>query len=78
MWDMVGGFVGELSISYFIFIIAFLLLTIILYLIIGALFGSLVSKVEEANQVMLPAMIIIIDCVLCDDFGHDKPGYTAN
>ena len=60
MWDMVGGFVGELSISYFIFIIAFLLLTIILYLIIGALFGSLVSKVEEANQVMLPAMIIII------------------
>ncbi|MGM9946213.1 MAG: ABC transporter permease [Lysinibacillus sp.] len=60
MWDMVGEFVGELSISYFIFIIAFLLLTIILYLIIGALFGSLVSKVEEANQVMLPAMIIII------------------
>lgn len=60
MWDMVAELVGELSISYFIFVIAFLMLTIILYLIIGALFGSLVSKVEEANQVMLPAMMIII------------------
>ena len=60
MWDMVAELVGELSISYFIFVISFLLLTIILYLIIGALFGSLVSKVEEANQVMLPAMMIII------------------
>ena len=60
MWDMAMELIGELSISYFIFVIAFLMLTIILYLIIGALFGSLVSKVEEANQVMLPAMMIII------------------
>ena len=60
MWDMVGEYASELSISYFIFVFAFLILTIILYLIIGALFGSLVSKVEEGNQVMMPAMIIII------------------
>ena len=60
MWDMATELVGELSASYFIFIISFLLLTIILYLIVGALFGSLVSKVEEANQVMLPAMMVVL------------------
>ncbi|WP_431030286.1 ABC transporter permease [Lysinibacillus sp. LZ02] len=59
-WDMVTSFLGELSVSYYIFVILFLVLTILLYLIIGALFGSLVSKVEEGNQVMMPAMIVII------------------
>ena len=38
----------------------FLFLTIIMYLIIGALFGSLVSKVEEAGQVMMPALMMTL------------------
>ena len=73
MWDMVAELVGELSASYFIFIIAFLLLTIILYVIIGALFGSLVSKVEEASQVMLPAMIIIMIAIYVMISGMSNP-----
>ncbi|WP_375200401.1 ABC transporter permease [Bacillus sp. RS11] len=58
VWDMAAGIVKELSVGYVIYAIVFLLLTIILYLIIGALFGSLVSKVEEAGQVLMPAIII--------------------
>lgn len=60
MWDGITEVMGDLSVSYFIFILVFLILSILLYLIIGALFGSLVSKVEEASQVMMPAMIVII------------------
>jgi len=58
VWDAAASIVKELSIGYVIYAIVFLLLTVILYLIIGALFGSLVSKVEEAGQVLMPAMII--------------------
>ncbi|WP_447402819.1 ABC transporter permease [Lysinibacillus sp. fkY74-1] len=60
VWDMAANIVKELSVGYVIYAIVFLLLTVILYLIIGALFGSLVSKVEEAGQVLMPAMIITI------------------
>ncbi|MFE3572871.1 ABC transporter permease [Lysinibacillus sp. NPDC059133] len=60
VWDMAASIVKELSIGYVIYAILFLLLTIILYLIVGALFGSLVSKVEESGQVLMPAMMITI------------------
>jgi len=60
IWDMASSIVRELSISYVIYAVLFLLLTIILYLIVGALFGSLVSKVEEAGQVLMPAMMITL------------------
>ncbi|WP_427110066.1 ABC transporter permease [Lysinibacillus xylanilyticus] len=60
IWDMAASIVKELSIGYVIYAILFLLLTIILYLIVGALFGSLVSKVEEAGQVLMPAMMITL------------------
>ncbi|WP_205758464.1 ABC transporter permease [Lysinibacillus sp. SGAir0095] len=56
-WEMVESILNELSYSYVFYVIAFLFLTIILFLIIGALFGSLVSKVEEASQVMTPAIM---------------------
>jgi len=56
-WEMVDSILNELTYSYVFYVIAFLFLTIILFLIIGALFGSLVSKVEEASQVMTPAIM---------------------
>ena len=58
--ETVRDLAGELDASYVLFVIGFLLLTLVLYLVIGALFGSLVSKVEEASQVMMPAMILVI------------------
>src|SRR5690606_3511163 len=43
--DMILSIIKDISYSYVIFVVVFLFLTIFLYLIIGALFGSLVSKV---------------------------------
>ncbi|HWL11722.1 MAG TPA: ABC transporter permease [Ureibacillus sp.] len=59
-WEMVDSILNELSYTYVFYVLAFLFLTIILFLIIGALFGSLVSKVEEASQVMTPAIMIAL------------------
>ncbi|HWL25900.1 MAG TPA: ABC transporter permease [Ureibacillus sp.] len=58
--QMVQSLIGELSISYLFYVIAFLFLTVVLFLIIGALFGSLVSKVEEASQVLTPVMMLLL------------------
>lgn len=60
MIQTAGSLAKELDVTYIIFVLAFLLCTLVLYLVIGALFGSLVSKVEEASQVMMPAMIFVI------------------
>ena len=59
-WQIVESIIADLSMSYVIYVIGFLLLTILLYLIFGALFGSLVSKVEEASQVMTPAIMVTL------------------
>lgn len=59
-WEMVESILNELSYSYVFYVIAFLFLTVVLFLIIGALFGSLVSKVEEASQVMTPGIMIAL------------------
>ena len=60
LWTSVQGVLNDLNSSYLIYSVLFLLSTIILFLIIGALFGSLVSKVEEASQVMTPAILITV------------------
>lgn len=59
-WEVVTSLIQDLSYSYVFYVIVFLFLTIFLFLIIGALFGSLVSKVEEAGQVMMPAIMITL------------------
>lgn len=56
--DVTGNLIDELSVSFFLYALIFLGLTIVLYLIIGALLGSLVSKVEEASQTLTPAMMM--------------------
>ena len=60
IWDFAANIIKELSLGYVFYVLAFLLLTIILNLIVGALFGSLVSKVEEGNQVLMPAMMVTL------------------
>ncbi|MEK4229363.1 ABC transporter permease [Solibacillus sp. FSL H8-0538] len=59
-WEMVSEVFTTISLSYFSYVLAFLFGTLFLFLIIGAFFGSLVSKVEEASQVMMPAILITI------------------
>ncbi|MGX1373458.1 ABC-2 type transport system permease protein [Priestia megaterium] len=48
------------SISYFIFTIIFIVLAYILYLTMGATLGSLVSKVEETSQALLPPVMLVM------------------
>ncbi|WP_102691236.1 ABC transporter permease [Rummeliibacillus pycnus] len=57
-WHRVTDIVEHLSMSYVFYTLAYLLLSIFLFLVMGALFGSLVSKVEEAGQAMMPVMLI--------------------
>lgn len=59
-WEMVSEVFTTISLSYFSYVLAFLFGTLFLFLIIGAFFGSLVSKVEEASQVMMPRILITI------------------
>lgn len=58
--DSLQKMLGQLPATYFIYVILFFLLSIILFLLIGALAGSLVSKVEEASQVMMPGVFIML------------------
>lgn len=58
--DVVKDIFADVSSSYIFFTLAFLVGTVLLYLILGALLGSLVAKVEEANQVMSPLMMITL------------------
>ena len=59
-WSLISDITGTLSVGYFIYVICFLFVTIFMYLILGALLGSLVSKVEEGGQVMMPAMMLTL------------------
>lgn len=56
--DGITNIIDQLSATYFIYVAIFFILSILLFLIIGALAGSLVSKVEEASQVMMPGVFI--------------------
>lgn len=54
--DLASGLSG----AYIAYTVTFLMLTLIFYLIFGALLGSLVSKVEEASQALVPAMMMAL------------------
>ena len=63
--DMTEGFFSvmgfsEVKISTFLFAILFFLLGYFLYAVLAALLGSLVSRTEDVQQLMLPMMILII------------------
>lgn len=63
--DLTEGFFSvmgfsEVKISLFLFAILFFLLGYFLYAVLAALLGSLVSRTEDVQQLMLPMMILII------------------
>lgn len=60
MLTLIKDTLKQLAPSYFIYVAIFFVLSIMLFLIIGALAGSLVSKVEEASQVMMPGIFITL------------------
>lgn len=63
--DMTEGFFSvmgfsEIKISTFLFAVLFFLLGYFLYAVLAALLGSLVSRTEDVQQLMLPMMFLII------------------
>lgn len=63
--DMAEGFFSvmgfsEIKVSTFLFAVLFFLLGYFLYAVLAALLGSLVSRTEDVQQLMLPMMFLII------------------
>lgn len=60
MLEKISDIVKEVSPLYFLFVLVFLIVSVFFFLILGALFGSLVSKPDEAQQVTGPVMIMSV------------------
>lgn len=63
--DMAEGFFSvmgfsDIKISTFLFAVLFFLLGYFLYAVLAALLGSLVSRTEDVQQLMLPMMFLIV------------------
>lgn len=63
--ELAGGMSGvfgfsDVKISTFLFAILFFLLGYFLYAVLAALLGSLVSRTEDVQQLMLPMMFLVI------------------
>lgn len=64
------------SISLFIYAIVFFLLGYLLYATLAAMLGSLVSRIEDVQQLMMPVMFLIIAAFLIAMFGLTIPDAT--
>lgn len=64
------------SLSLFIYAIVFFLLGYLLYATLAAMLGSLVSRVEDVQQLTMPMMFLIIIAFLIAMFGLTVPDAT--
>lgn len=74
----VMGF-SEVKFSTFLFAVLFFLLGYFLYAVLAALLGSLVSRTEDVQQLMLPMMflIIIASFIAFSGIGFPEAGYVT-
>lgn len=73
LWATVADMLKDLSGAYIWIVIGFFLLTMLLYLTLGALMGSLVSKVEEAGQATMPIMMLMMAGFFSLVYGMTNP-----
>ena len=73
LWATVADMLKDLSGAYIWIVIGFFLLTMLLYLTLGALMGSLVSKVEEAGQATMPLMMLMMAGFFSLVYGMTNP-----
>ncbi|MDY0406256.1 ABC transporter permease [Virgibacillus sp. 179-BFC.A HS] len=76
--ELVGGvfeFFGiqHASVKIFIYAIVFFLLGFLLYATLAAMLGSLVSRVEEAGQMVMPMTLLIVAAFMIAMFGIGMP-----
>ncbi|KHF38154.1 ABC transporter permease [Halalkalibacter okhensis] len=79
--DLVGGFFdvfgfGELSAAIIIYAIVFFLLGYFLYATLAALLGSLVSRIEDVQQMILPMTFLVMIGFFIAMFGLGMPEST--
>ncbi|MDR0563181.1 MAG: ABC transporter permease [Spirochaetaceae bacterium] len=61
----------------FIFTLPIVLFNVLLYMILGALSGSLVSRVEEASQASQPVIYIALISYFCSFLFNNEPKYIV-
>src|SRR5699024_8982045 len=61
------------SISFFVYVVVFFLLGYFLYATISAMLGSLVSRVEDAQQLVLPVVFLVMIAFFISMFGLGMP-----
>ncbi|KUP09346.1 hypothetical protein Q73_03470 [Bacillus coahuilensis m2-6] len=80
--DLTGGFFEffgfeNIAFSTIIYAVVFFFLGYFLYATLAALLGSLVSRVEEVQQIILPMMLLIIIAFFISMFGLSNPESTV-
>ncbi|MGM0837739.1 MAG: ABC transporter permease [Bacillota bacterium] len=65
--------VGDIAVSTFIFAVVFFLLGYFLYATFAAFLGSLVSRIEEIQQIILPMTLLIVAGFMIAMFGLNNP-----
>ncbi|MDL4842744.1 ABC transporter permease [Aquibacillus rhizosphaerae] len=76
--EMVGGFfeyfgLSDVAISTFVYAIIFFLLGYLLYATLSAMLGSLVSRIEDVQQLMMPVIFLIVIAFMIAMFGLNMP-----
>ncbi|MFK7681876.1 ABC transporter permease [Priestia megaterium] len=64
---------GEINISLLLYGIVFFILGFLLYGSLACLFGSLMSRTEEASQAVMPLMILLLAALYIALFGISNP-----
>ncbi|GAY75981.1 ABC transporter, permease protein [Sporolactobacillus inulinus] len=59
-WDMVSNLLSELTLGYIVFAILFFFLACLLYTLVGAVLGSLVNKVQDVGQAVMPVTMLLM------------------
>ena len=65
--------VGDLAVSTFVYAIVFFLLGYFLFATLAAFLGSLVSRIEDIQQMIAPMTILIVGAFLIAMFGLNNP-----
>lgn len=80
--ELVGGFfdafgLSDIAISTFVYAIVFFLLGYLLYATLSAMLGSLVSRIEDVQQLMTPVILLIVVAFMLAIFGLSVPESTV-
>ncbi|MFB1051113.1 ABC transporter permease [Paraliobacillus sp. JSM ZJ581] len=76
--ELVGGMfeffgLSDIEISTFVYGVIFFLLGYLLYATLSAMLGSLVSRMEDVQQIMMPVILLIIIAFMVSMFGLNSP-----